>query len=728
MEELYIGGRVWRMSECPAPASSPMTGINLSELVQTLVLQRGFCEEHNANRFIKPSLSNLYDPFLLNGMNKIADRVLAAIDRKERILIYGDYDVDGVCATAILYNYLKALGGDVSFYIPDRVDEGYGISEAAIDYLDSNPFDLVITVDCGITARFQVDAIYERYLKNQRQIEIIITDHHQYNESFFPNAYAVVNPHVPGDGYPFKHLCGAGIALKIVQAVGSRMGKTDAYLQYIDLAALATIADIVTLSDENRIIVKYGLEKINREACLGIKALLEANSSEGILDATRLTYLIAPRVNAAGRMGHAGRAVRLMITEDRLEAQTIAMELNESNTKRQQVQDLIFKQAIEIIEQDASYQEDKVLVVYGEGWHHGVIGIVAAKLVERYYKPAVVLSVEGDRAVGSARSIEGFHLFHALEAMSNLLLKFGGHAQAGGLTLMAEDLAYLRSRINMYAINAWDERLDTPILSYHMELKPEHLSSQAIEQLQILEPFGLGNPIPLFCGRNVIIQEKKTIGNGKHLKFKLKLGNKTLDAVWFNKGSHEKHLHIGEKVDLLCHLELNCWQGAKSVQLKIQDLRCPEEMVKRNRFLVETAARMELLDCDGQWLYNGINEFLAKPDDFTISREDLISVYKYMIRQDSGKFACADFFWHARLIAQESGRNINYYKLLMALMIFDELELMTFTLTGKNLFQFTKPELPQKANLEDSELLAYIRQTMEDMSLANEQHRVIGNR
>lgn len=504
MESYYFGnGKRWALDD-HAFDKELLNIEEIPELLEKLLLQRDIKSQDEMLSFLNPSLDSLHDPFLLEGMDIAVDRIIRALQNNEKILVYGDYDVDGVSATSILVRFFRALNAQIEYYIPDRVDEGYGISEIAVEYISTHDIDLMITVDCGITARFQVEAIYERYTNNGRLIDIIITDHHQWNEQLMPEALAVINPHIPTSNYPFKNLCGAGLALKLVQAVSSRLEKAQSFEEYLDLAAVATIADVVELKGENRIITKYGIEKILKNPCTGVKALLKAaGAQQGPMDSYRVAFTIAPRINAAGRMGDAKCAVNLFTCDNETEADKIALLLNQSNAKRQEVQEEIFKSAVQIIEADAKYQKDKILVVYGRNWHHGVIGIVASKLVDHYHKPAFVISIEDEKAVGSGRSIAGFNLFSAMEEMSDLLVKFGGHEQAGGLTIMAQDLEFFRTRINEYAENKINDEMLIPRMPIHLYVSRKEISLGTAKLISRLEPFGSGNQMPLFASRGL---------------------------------------------------------------------------------------------------------------------------------------------------------------------------------------------------------------------------------
>ena len=684
----------------------------IPELLIRLLGKRGIKSTDEIERFLKPDLSHLHDPFLMKDMDKSADRIILAIQNHDSVLIYGDYDVDGVTAVSILVRFFRTMGLNADYYIPDRIEEGYGISDTAVEIIGRGDYDLIITVDCGITARLQVEAIQENCRTGDKPIDIIITDHHQSYEELIPKSLAVVDPHLSDCGYPFKHLCGAGIVLKLVQAIGIRMGSSDIYRKYLDLAALATIADIVDLNDENRIISKFGIEKMNLDCSLGIRALLNsAGVQPGKIDSSRVSYTLAPRINAAGRMGDAKMAVVLFTTDDAEEARKISEQLEKTNILRQEVQDSIFEQAVGVIESDKSYINDRIIVVQSNGWHHGVIGIVASKLVDRYHKPAFVLSIDADMAVGSGRSVEGFNLFKCMEACSSLLVKFGGHAQAGGLTLPAEDLEAFKSRVNSYAAENLSESLLEPKLNINCMIDQSDINMETVKQLNLMEPFGQGNNMPVLLLKDVVIADKKLIGNGKHLKLKLSINRQTVDAVYFGRGNLEKYIRIGDAVDIVFHMEINQWQNFEYLQIRILDMRLEEKTVKRNRFLMEAARRFELLDCSDEWLYNGINEKLVATDDILVKRDDLVAVYRYVLRQDLESAGIVDLFWHARKLADESGRNVNFYKFILALFIFDELELIDFSLQTDGRYGIKKYEGNRKVNLEESELFAYLQET-----------------
>lgn len=689
---------------------------NVPAAITKLLNQRGINSQSEIDIFLNPSIDNLHDPFLLNGMMAAVDRILFAIENNENILIYGDYDADGVSATAILIKYFRTLNINVDFYIPDRIDEGYGISDQAVEFIINQDYDLVITVDCGISGKPQIDTIYEKCSQRDKRVDFIITDHHQCNEDLIPNAIAVINPHLPDSEYPFKNLCGAGVALKLIQALCISLNKPKEFEEYLDIVAIATIADIVELQGENRIITKIGMAKIKENPCIGIKALLDVSlTNSNQMDSYRLSFILAPRINAAGRMGNASIAVKLFTTDDESEAKKLATLLNNSNIQRQEVQDEIFKEANRIIENEAQYQKEKVLVVHSEGWHHGVIGIVASKIVDRYHKPAFVLSAENGKAVGSARSIEGFNLFKAMEAQADLLIKYGGHEQAGGLTVSTENLDLFRKQINIYADNLITEEMLIPETAIDLDVTGADINLETAKIISCMEPFGAGNRTPVFCYKGAVLNEKKAIGNGKHLRLVFTIEGKNIDGVFFGKGTLEPYIFINDKMDIVFTQEVNDFRGNESLQIRLLDMRLTEPILEKNRFLVKAARGIECLDCDVNWLYNGIIDKIIINDDIIVNRDILAGIYKYIIQKKAITLSIYELFVHAKTLDNETKKNINIFKLLVALLIFDELGLMEVILEANGSYRINPPQEVVKVNLEDSEILEWINTALHSL-------------
>lgn len=667
--------------------------------------------------FLSPSVDHLHDPFLIDGMRETAERLVRAIREQAHVLIYGDYDVDGVTAVSILKLFFAEIRFPVSFYIPDRADEGYGISEAAVQRIIDSEVDVLLTVDCGITAGRQVRAITEGRAARGKPIDVLITDHHQSSPDSLPQAYALVDPHLPDASYPFKHLCGAGLAWKLVQAVSTLLGQPELAMRWIDLAAFATIADIVALTGENRVLVAEGIARMNTAPNPGLAALHEVcGGKEGAIDVTRIGFAMAPRVNAAGRMGDAKRAVRLLTSKSLDAARALAQELDQVNRDRQQEQETVLTQALAMLETREVHTRDAITVVWGEGWHHGVIGIVASKLVDRFHKPAVVLSVSDGEAVGSGRSVDGFNLFEALSAQAERLRKFGGHAQAGGVTLAADQLEDFREALNRYAAPLITEQMRMPALLADAELGGSLLTVETARQLQALEPTGQGNRAPLFVIRQLEIAEVRALSEGRHLRISGWKDGVPLTCIGFGHGALAEHLMPGDTVDVSGSLALNEWQGRVSVQFRLAGVRLAQPARGFNRFMLEAARQVESLDCDEEWLYNGIVLSGQPREAFFPTREDLAAVYRYFRPFPEKICTPGELFLLARKLSGPSGGSLGFFRMMTGLMVFDELGLLSVTLRPDGSYRFGQPETVEKVDLEISELLAFLREVAERMT------------
>ena len=650
-------------------------------------------------------------------MRETAERLVRAIREKSHVLIYGDYDVDGVTAVSILKLFFAEIGFPVSFYIPDRADEGYGISDAAVQKIIDSEVDVMLTVDCGITAGRQVQAITEGRAERGKPIDVLITDHHQSSPESLPQAFALVDPHLPGSAYPFKYLCGAGLAWKLVQAVSTMLGRPGLAMRWIDLAAFATIADIVALTGENRIIVAEGIARMNTGPNPGLAALHEVcGGKDGPIDVTRIGFAMAPRVNAAGRMGDAKRAVRLLTSKSLEKARALAAELDQVNRARQQEQEGVLAQALAMVAERESHMRDAVTVVWGDGWHHGVIGIVASKLVDRFHKPALVLSVTNGEAVGSGRSIEGFNLFEALSAQAERLRKFGGHAQAGGVTLAADQLEEFREALNRYADPLLTQQMRLPVLTADAELGGTLLSVETARQLQVLEPTGQGNRAPLFVIRQLVLAEIRVLSEGRHLRLSGQKDGVSLPCIGFGLGAFAEHLMSGDIVDVSGTLTLNEWQGRVSVQFRLTGIRLSQPARGFNRFMLEAARQVESLDCDEEWLYNGIILSGQPREAFFPTREDLAAVYRYFRPFPEKICTPGELFLLARKLSGPSGDSLGFFRMMTGLMIFDELGLLSVTLRPDGSYRFGQPETVEKVDLEMSELLSFLREVADRMT------------
>ncbi len=538
----------------------------IAPIIATILLNRGITEPDS---FITPSEEALLDPFMMLGMEKATQRILQAIENNEKIAIYGDYDVDGITSTAIMVKFLRSHRADVIYYIPDRHEEGYGINMDAIDKIHSQGVTLLITVDCGITAVKEI--AYAKTLG----IETIITDHHECKEET-PEAYCLLNPKQPGCEYPFKKLAGVGVAFKLLQALTLKMHfhMRELIDEYIDLVAIGTIADVMPLVGENRIIVKKGLELLKYTVNRGIRALAdvaEINLSD--VQTGTIGFMLAPRINAAGRMGDPRCAVELLLSKDDMSARRYAEILNDKNRERQETEISILEDALNMIEANPSYKEDFVIVLAHEGWHHGIIGIVASKISERFNKPCILISTDEENGKGSGRSIRSFNLFKALENSSHLMQKFGGHDLAAGLSIKPENIDAFRKEINEYAKSCLTEDDFMPILYIDSELPPPYVNMNTAEKLSILEPYGMGNACPLFYTKDLTISQIRPLSDGKHIKLILTAQEYSIEAVGFNMGELLDVLQIDDKIDIAFSIDINIYRGARQLQVLLKDVK-----------------------------------------------------------------------------------------------------------------------------------------------------------
>lgn len=558
----------WTLIHRGKPETTKETAkFKLSPEISQILENRSINSEEEIKLFTNPSLDYLRNPFLMKDMEKAVDRIKGAIESKERIWIYGDYDVDGVSSTSLLLRYFKSINFDVKYYIPNRLEEGYGINKEAIEYINSEGCDLMISVDCGITSVEEVE------FARELGIDVIITDHHEC-QSEIPNAYAVVNPKQEDCNYPFDMLCGCGIAFKLVQALTPEEIFKRTVYDYIEIATLATICDIVPLVDENRIIVKNGLKAMKDGYNLGLSELIKVcGIDKEKIGSSHIGFIIGPRINAAGRLGFSDLGVELFTSDNQDIAHEIALALDEKNNDRQMIEMKIHHEAEMIIKENPSYQDDKVIVLAHEGWQHGVIGIVASKLTEKYYKPTILMCIEDGEATGSARSIKGFSIFDALNECSDILTKFGGHEQAAGLSIKAEYVPELRRRINESAdLNLTEEDMIEEI-KVEYELDEESANFDLIEELRKLEPFGMSNPTPKFILRDCILRDMRFMGqNRQHIKLEIEKNN-VFECVGFNAAHLIDGLKNGDRVDVLFQLDENTFMGKRKLQFLIKDLR-----------------------------------------------------------------------------------------------------------------------------------------------------------
>ncbi|MBR6727223.1 MAG: single-stranded-DNA-specific exonuclease RecJ [Clostridia bacterium] len=559
----------------------------LSPICARLLYCRGYRTKEAVDRFLRCEDTMFHSPFLLKDVEKAVARIRRAVEDREKMMIYGDYDVDGVTAVSLLYLYLKDLGADVGYYIPSRAGEGYGLSTAAIDRLADNGVTCIITVDTGITA---VDEV--AYAKTVG-IDMVITDHHECRE-ILPEAEAVVNPHRPDCPYPFKELAGVGVIFKVMTAyectLGAERGEPEIEgvrrmaREYADLVAIGTIADVMPITDENRLIVTLGLRLIAETRRVGLAALIEEASGgkKKKVTSSFIGFGIAPRINAAGRMSEASRAVELLLSETPEQASDLAKELCEINCQRQAEENTIAEQAYARIEREFDLSQTRVLVLEDNGWRQGIIGIVASRVTERYGLPSILVSFDNtemgqdspyDLGKGSGRSVKGVNLFEALTACEDLLVKFGGHELAAGLTVSRGNLDAFRTRINDYAATLLPEGAPLVRVEADCEIVLSDVNLRLCEELSRLEPFGISNPTPQFVLRDLRIDRITELGGGKHLKLLVSNGELSLFALCFSTTRSRFNFDEGDRVDLLCTVEVNEYRDVKSVQLFVQDFK-----------------------------------------------------------------------------------------------------------------------------------------------------------
>lgn len=534
--------------------------LNIDESIVRILVNRGIDNLKDIEEFLNPSLDNLYDPFLLNDMDKAVERINTAVKNKEKIYIYGDYDVDGVTASSIVYISLKEIYDNVYIYIPERENEGYGLNTKAIDKIYKDNGNLIITVDCGISAHSEAE-----YAKSLG-IDMIITDHHTCPE-VLPSCVAVINPKRNDSTYPFSELCGAGVALKLCSALNLLSEKI------IAICAVGTVADIVPLILENRIITYYGIKLLREGILENINILCSiAGIDVKNITSTTIGFTIAPRINAAGRMATAKEAVEFFISKDIKRIKELAEYLDNLNLKRQECEKEIYKDAKEKIEKNKEY-ENNIMVVSGEGWQEGVIGIVASKITEEYYKPCIMVSINEKEGKGSSRSVKGYNIYEGLFGVSELLIKFGGHSLAAGLSINPKNIDILREKINENAKEIFESGDISPYIKIDAELKSKNINLKYAEDLKKLEPFGMGNPQPLFIIKDALIKESHSFSLAKHMRLNLVKEGVSLEAVGFNMGNFANSLKPGQKIFLLCSVDINEFRGNKKIQAKIKDIR-----------------------------------------------------------------------------------------------------------------------------------------------------------
>ncbi len=688
--------------------------LGIHPIVAKLLYNRGYKGVAEAKSFIYMETETVVSPLLLKDMDIGVERIRLAVSRGEHITVYGDYDVDGVTAVCTLYLYLKSLGADVDYYIPNRTGEGYGVSEQAINTLHARATTLVITVDTGITANAEVE--YAKTLG----IDFIITDHHECRDDL-PASVAVINPHRPDCPYPFKELAGVGVVFKLIcayeeLAVGKspREAAARMFREYADLVAIGTIADVMPIKEENRIIVRYGLSMIENTERVGLRALIDATQSKSDspksqsrrkkikISSGYIGYTLAPRINAAGRIKSAEMAVELFLSEHPEEAAEIAQALCQANKERQAEENKIMKEAYEKIE---SYDIEKnpVIVLDADNWHHGVIGIVSSRITEKYFRPSILVSFEGNEGTepsdgdvgkGSGRSVKGMNLVDALYHCSEHLVKFGGHELAAGLSVTREALPEFRRKINEYARESLTKEELIPSLEADLEVDFRDISLSLAKGFSMLEPYGVGNPVPVLVLRSVTLVEISGVSEGKHTKLTVGDGKHTITAMYFSNSPDTLGLYVGDKIDILFNLDINEWGDRESVQLIVRDLKHSASEADLRR---KERERFEEIKAGSSF---------TEDEDILPVRDDFAAVYKLMLMsQRSG----IDTLSHRDITTRFNGSGgnpkIGYAKLKVIIMVFRELNILTIEETSEEVYKFNIHYTSSKTELDKSTLL-----------------------
>lgn len=690
--------------------------LGVSFLFAVLLYNRGYKSAESARSFLHFDSTDFHDPYLMADMDKAVDRILSAVENGEKIYIYGDYDVDGVTSVSMLYKYLTSLGAETRIKIPKREGEGYGVSKSGVDAIAADGAGLVITVDTGITANSEVA------LAHSLGVDFVVTDHHECHGEL-PQAYAVVNPHRPDCGYPFKELAGVGVIFKVICACEIRRAHTNGIAvaeavrhvseEYCELVAVGTIADVMPLTDENRLIVSFGLSRLSRgEGCRGLTALLAATGKKGTGDAVgkRVTsgmigFGIAPRINAAGRISDALIAVRLLLAEDSNTAQQYAEELCEINRQRQAEENRIAVEAYTMLD-DGKHADDKVIILDSDSWQQGIIGIVASRITEKYGLPSILVSFKGsidgepspdDDGKGSGRSINGMNLVGALEACDELLVKYGGHELAAGLTVKRGKIEEFRKRMNDYAREHITEDMMKISVELDCELEADEINMSFASEIQNLEPFGVGNATPRFVLKNARIARISYIGGGKHTRLVLEKDGIMLTALYFGVGENDFEFSVNDTVDALFTLDINDFRGVRSVQLLVQELRTALAEAERIR-----AEREK---------YKAITAGKAffESDDIIPSRDDFAKVYTILRRE----FRTGNDIMSVSEIQREldaaKEKGINYVKLKLILAVLNELNICGAEEIAEDVYKINIFFNASKTSIDKSSILKKLR-------------------
>ena len=677
----------WRVAAPSRAAREELEQAGVPPLLAAVLSARGIRTREEAQALLAPGETPLEDPMGLRDMDRAVRRIRRALETGETVAVYGDYDVDGITSTCLLTDCLSRLGGRVLPYIPDRLEEGYGLNSEAVSALAAQGVTLIVTVDCGITA------VEEAACAASLGVELVITDHHECKAAL-PAAAAVVDPRRADCPYPFKCLAGVGVALKLVLALGGPARQDELLERYADLAAIGTVADVMSLTGENRTIVRLGLEALRRTGRPGLRALLhEAGLDERPLTATAIGYTLAPRINASGRMGCASLAGELLLTDDPARGEELSRALCDLNRERQAIEAEIYTECQAMAE---ARPQRHALVLAGEQWHQGVVGIVASRLAEKYSCPAFMICLQDGKGKGSCRSFAGFNLFAALERCAPLLEGFGGHALAAGFTIREENIPAFAAAMNDYVCACTGGEEMVSALDIDGELDDVGLLTlEGVEGLELLEPYGAGNPKPVFSLSGCLVSAVNEVGGGRHLKLKLTASGRSFDAIFFSATAEEAGVGPGDRVDVAFTPQINEYRGGRSVQLQLCDLRPALTRAQAERALYEKFRRGEPLT-------------RQEAEALLPSREEFVTLWRYLKGHAGQAPLEATAHRLARSIARSAGRRETVMRTLVCLEVFDERGLIRLEHTTDHL-HIALRSVDGKVNLDDSCIMRKLR-------------------
>ena len=683
----------WQVAAPCPEGQRGLEELGLPPLLAGLLAARGMTDRSEVRRLLSPEAEPIPDPMLLRDMDRAAARVRQALEKEELIAVYGDYDVDGITSTCLLTQFLAARGGQVVPYIPSRLGEGYGLNPEAVHALSEQGVGLIITVDCGITA------VEETALAAELGMDVVITDHHACKAGL-PPAAAVVDPHRPDCPYPFKGLAGVGVALMLAMAVAAPGERSAVFDEYCDLAAVGTVADVMPMTGANRAIVSLGLKRLDPPRRLGFSSLIRcAGLEDRPVTSVSVGYTLAPRINASGRMGRAEVAVELFLTQDPARADELAVLLCELNRERQGIEGEIFQQCVERLEENP---QQGAIVLAGSQWHQGVVGIVASRLAEKYACPCFMICLDGGTGKGSCRSWGDINLFTLLSSCGQLLENFGGHALAAGFTVKEENIPALAQALRRAVAESCHGQALPSVLDIDLAVAPQHLTVEAVEALDLLEPCGTGNPRPVFLLQGAQVHTMSQVGRGRHLKLRLESRGVPLDAIYFSSQGADLGLYPGCRVDLVFYPQINDFRGARTVQLQVVDLRLAPSRAQLEQAIYDKYSRGEALTCEEA-------RFLLP------SRGDFVGLYRWLERQSTGCTVVEDTPARiARSVARSTRQREVPARTMLCLEVLEERGLINMNRRVDRI-QITLCQVEHKVDLEASEIIKRLRRVLEEL-------------